>query len=285
MSRCILIGSSLSLVKSTHTRARVHHSDAACRDEAILATKPLDCDGHTFYPALGMMGMVCFAPPTAGSSREADAATLSFLRSTLLAPVLNIDDSAAAAASAAAAPLFADIDMDRRVRLVLPDPEARAAVEGPDSDVVSINSTLYRPPNAGKGRPPSSGPPMNDEEATVQAAPYNWGRDRINQVSAALDQRTGTCASQGRGVRVYILDTGCRTSHAEFRTCSGCSPTRATTQSVVLSGGSRPYGSGADGNGHGTHVAGVAAGLNVGMAPLAAIRCIKVLDNSGSAPM
>jgi subtilisin family serine protease len=260
------------------------HSDEACRDKAIAATKSLDCDGHTFYPGLGLMGMVCFAPPTAGSSREADAGTLAYLRSALLTPP---GPSASATINAATPlPLFTGLDMDRPVRLILPSmPTAHASVEG--EEVVSINSTLHRGPGSpGKGRnPPSSPPASQEEEATIEATPYNWGRDRINQVSASLDQRVGTCASKGRGVRVYILDTGCRTSHAEFRTCSGCSSTRATTQSVTLSDGSRPYGSGGDGNGHGTHTAGIAAGLNVGTAPLAAIRCIKVLGNDGSAPM
>lgn len=247
-----------------------------------MATKALDCDGHTFYPGLGMMGMVCFGPPTAGSSRDADAATLTALRSALLTPPADATttDAADAVVAGAAAALFKGIDMDRRVRLVLPIPVARASIaESGSNEVVSINSTLYRSP--GKDHDP----PVNNEEATVQAAPYNWGRDRVNQVSAALDQQTGTCASKGRGARVYLLDTGCRASHAEFRTCSGCSSTRATTQSVVLSDGSKPYGSGGDGNGHGTHTAGIAAGLNVGTAPLAAIRCIKVLGNDGSAPM
>ena len=105
------------------------------------------------------------------------------------------------------------------------------------------------------------------------------------QIPNALDQRLGVCANRGKGVRVYILDTGCRTTHAEFRAGGGSTATRAATQSVVLSDGSRPYGSGGDGNGHGTHVSGIAAGLNVGIAPAAVIRCIKVLGNDGSAPM
>lgn len=254
-----------------------------------MATKSLDCDGHTFYPGLGLMGMVCFGPPTAGSSRDADAATLTALRSALLAPPMPATATAGASREAAPAPtdrLFKGIDMDRPVRLILPSPVARASVEEEGDQIVSINSTLYKPPGGrGTGRAPSTAPPANNEPATVEATPYNWARDRVNQLYASLDQQTGTCASKGRGVRIYVLDTGCRTSHAEFRTCSGCSATRATTQSVTLSDGSRPYGSGLDGNGHGTHVAGSAAGLNVGTAPLATIRCIKVLGNDGSAPM
>lgn len=240
-----------------------------------MATKSLNCDGHTFYPALAIMGMVCFSPPTVGSSRDADSATLTSLRSALLTP----PTTAGAPVTSAASPLFKGIDMDRPVRLIVPSPVARASVEDDGDQIVSINSTLYKP-----GRNPGSAP-VNNEEATVEATPYNWARDRVNQLYSSLDQQIGTCASKGRGVRIYVLDTGCRTTHAEFRTCSGCSATRATTQSVTLSDGSRPYGSGADGNGHGTHVSGSAAGLNVGTAPLATIRCIKVLGNDGSAPM
>lgn len=51
---------------------------------------------------------------------------------------------------------------------------------------------------------------------------------------------------------------------------------RATTESVVVESGNAPFGAGNDGHGHGTHCAGTAAGLNVGIAPSATIRCIKV---------
>jgi len=57
---------------------------------------------------------------------------------------------------------------------------------------------------------------------------------------------------------------------------------RATTESVTMDNGSKPYGSGRDGHGHGTHCAGTAAGINVGVARDATVRCVKVLSDSGS---
>jgi subtilisin family serine protease len=54
-------------------------------------------------------------------------------------------------------------------------------------------------------------------------------------------------------VEIYVLDTGCRTSHTELRG-------RASIRSVVLKDGSVPWPTPADGAGHGTHVAALAAG-------------------------
>jgi hypothetical protein len=71
------------------------------------------------------------------------------------------------------------------------------------------------------------------------------------------------------------LPPGCLTSHDEIRG-------RATTESVTLDNGFRPYGTGRDGHGHGTHCAGTAAGTNVGIAPDATVRCLKVLADTGS---
>lgn len=239
-------------------------ADATCRAEAVAMTdKTSDCSGHTFYPGLGMMGLVCFGPPST-SSVESDRATLATLQG------LNT--------------LLADVTADKRVRLVLPPTNATttnttmAAAAHTDAD--GSSNPLRRPP--ADGVVPGSPRRNDDQVATDMATPYNWGRDRMNQVSSSLDQRLGTCRSQGKGVRIYNLDTGCLTSHAEFRSCAGCSSTRATTESVRLSSGSRPFSSGRDGNGHGTHTAGIAAGLRVGAAPAATIRCIKVLGNDGS---
>jgi len=233
-------------------------STPACRDEAVaLTSKVGDCTGHTFYEGLGMMGLVCFGTPSI-CSVESDKATLATLR---------------------ALALLEDVIIDKRVRLRLPPAPSNetmaAASTGPEGEQQRRRqpATPLMP-----GNPRQS----NRQEAEIMATPYNWGRDRMNQVYSSLDQRTGTCASRGQGVRIYVLDTGCRTSHVEFRTCLTCSSRRATTESVRLSDGYRPYGTGGDNNGHGTHVAAFAAGLQVGMAPAATVKCIKVLGGDGS---
>src|SRR5687767_15588226 len=90
-----------------------------------------------------------------------------------------------------------------------------------------------------------------------------WGIDRIDQRNRPLSG-TYTYTSTGAGVRVYIIDTGIRTTHAQF-------------------GGraSSVYG-GSDCNGHGTHVAGTVGGSTYGVAKGALLRAVRVLNCSGS---
>lgn len=90
-----------------------------------------------------------------------------------------------------------------------------------------------------------------------------WGIDRIDQRNRPLSG-TYTYTSTGAGVRVYIIDTGIRTTHAQF-------------------GGraSSVYG-GSDCNGHGTHVAGTVGGSTYGVAKGALLRGVRVLNCAGS---
>ncbi len=82
-----------------------------------------------------------------------------------------------------------------------------------------------------------------------------------------------TAASNGAGVAVAILDTGVDLGHEDL---SG------TLDAFSAFGGSCQ-----DDEGHGTHVAGIAAARQngvgvVGVAPGAAVVCVKVLDGTGS---
>ncbi|HJQ37142.1 MAG TPA: S8 family peptidase [Thermoanaerobaculia bacterium] len=100
----------------------------------------------------------------------------------------------------------------------------------------------------------------------TQSAPSNWALDRI-------DQRTGpwnnsyTYTTTGAGVHIYIIDSGIRLDHTEF---AG----RLTVNADYVA----PGDNGADCYGHGTAVAGIAAGSTYGVAKGAQIHVLRVAD-------
>ncbi len=96
-----------------------------------------------------------------------------------------------------------------------------------------------------------------------------WGIDRIDQRDLPLSG-TYTYNNTGAGVTIYIIDTGIRFSHSQF---GG----RASSGVDKIDGGSAD-----DCNGHGTHVAGTAAGSTYGVAKGASIVAVRVLNCSGS---
>ncbi|MCP2242297.1 S8 family serine peptidase [Lentzea aerocolonigenes] len=103
---------------------------------------------------------------------------------------------------------------------------------------------------------------------TQSGAP--WGLDRTDQHALPLDTKYGY-ATTAANVTAYILDTGIRTSHAEF---GG----RARVGFDAVGDGYN----GQDCQGHGTHVAGTVGGATYGMAKQVKLVAVRVLGCQGS---
>ncbi|MBN8233363.1 S8 family peptidase [Corallococcus macrosporus] len=97
-----------------------------------------------------------------------------------------------------------------------------------------------------------------------------WGLDRIDQRDLPLNQLY-QYQTQGRGVHVYVIDTGLRPTHQEF---AG----RADIAFDAVNDGRN----GVDCNGHGTHVAATVGGRVYGIAKSASLHAVRVLNCEGS---
>ncbi|KAJ7103679.1 serine protease [Mycena crocata] len=113
--------------------------------------------------------------------------------------------------------------------------------------------------------------------ANVTQTNAPWGLSRIAQdakltgtsTTALTYSYTYDDAAAGNGVDIFIIDTGVLTAHTQFE---GRARWGATFGGYAD----------ADGHGHGTHVAGTAAGVQFGVAKKASIIAVKVLSDAGS---
>ncbi|PPQ92426.1 hypothetical protein CVT25_008647 [Psilocybe cyanescens] len=111
--------------------------------------------------------------------------------------------------------------------------------------------------------------------ATVTQTNAPWGLQRISQ-DAKLTSTSTTAltytykydSTAGAGVDIYVVDTGIYTAHSDF---GGRASWGASFGGYANS----------DGNGHGTHCAGTAAGTRYGVAKAANLIAVKVLSDAG----
>lgn len=103
----------------------------------------------------------------------------------------------------------------------------------------------------------------------TQTPTPSWGLDRIDQRDLPLNN-SYTYPNTGAGVTAYVLDSGIRTTHADFggRAVWGTNTTGD--------------GNNTDCNGHGTHVAGTVGGTAYGVAKGVRLVAVKVLNCAGS---
>lgn len=107
-------------------------------------------------------------------------------------------------------------------------------------------------------------------KTATQNNPPSWGLDRIDQRDLPMDSKY-VYQNEGQGVNIYIIDTGIKFNHQEYngRAFSGYDFVDNDNDA-------------SDCDGHGTHVAGTAAGTNVGVAKKATLYAVRVLDCNGS---
>ncbi|MBO2453142.1 S8 family peptidase [Actinomadura barringtoniae] len=119
-----------------------------------------------------------------------------------------------------------------------------------------------------------------DGSESTQRDPQNWGLDRIDQTSLPLSSSYTRDDSRGDDWHMYVIDTGVDGYHDDFTFGSGDDDSRvnrfgfnSTTDDPIESGLAD------DEDGHGTLVAGIAAGTYSGVNKKVQVTGVKVLND------
>jgi subtilisin family serine protease len=99
--------------------------------------------------------------------------------------------------------------------------------------------------------------------------PKSWGLSRIGSRTLSTTGPYTYPASAGKGINVYVVDTGVQFNHTDFEK-------RAELVKAIVSEANP------DENGHGTHCSGTIASKTYGVAKAANIKGVKVLNSAGS---
>ncbi|MFB0628435.1 S8 family peptidase [Streptomyces sp. AB3(2024)] len=228
-------------------------------------------------PAAALLAAATVLPPhTADAARATDAPTAPYV--VVLKDTSSRAPARALAAEAAEAGDQVSAVYDTALNgFAVRTTAARAAELAADPRVASVEPDgLYRISDDPTPPPPSApAAPATTVAAPAPAAPAPavqrsapWPLDRIDQRELPLDG-SYTYASQGRGVTVYVVDTGINALHQEFG-----GRARAGYNAVFLEGAS-------DCNGHGTHVAAAVGGATYGVAKGVSLVGVKVADCRG----
>jgi len=105
---------------------------------------------------------------------------------------------------------------------------------------------------------------ITEDSAVVnEANPPSWGLDRLD---GSMDNNYEYSLT-GKGVELYVLDTGVNAYHQEFIGRVSCGTSVVSRENNCI-----------DYRGHGSHVMGTAGGSEVGVCPYYKARCIILLS-------
>jgi subtilisin family serine protease len=108
-----------------------------------------------------------------------------------------------------------------------------------------------------------------DQSIQTQSSPSNWALDRIDAPDLPMNNKY-QYRYTGKGVIIFVLDTGVNMNHAEYSGRVRCGYSAISGEDCT------------DYRGHGSHVTGIAAGSSVGVAKGATVYSVKVLDKDGN---